>query len=76
MWGFGQQTRGNKEVDQRGEGKEGGKVSIGIFIINSSADFKEREKELNDHLETMTQIAQKIDYENRDLMTKNSELHI
>lgn len=29
--------------------------------IYSSADNKEKEKELNDHLETMTQIAQKID---------------
>lgn len=44
--------------------------------IDSSADFKEREKELNDHLETMTQIAQKIDYENRELMKKNTELSI
>lgn len=35
------------------------------------ADFKEREKELNDHLETMTQIAQKIDYENKELVKKN-----
>jgi flagellar motor switch protein FliM len=39
-------------------------------------DFKEREKELNEHLETMTQIAQKIDDENRGLMKKNSELKI
>jgi len=42
----------------------------------SSADFKEREKELNDHLDTMTQIAQKIDFENRELMRKNVELNI
>ncbi len=33
----------------------------------NSADFKEREKELNEHLDTMTQIAQKIDFENREL---------
>ena len=39
-------------------------------------DFKEKEKELNEHLETMTQIAQKIDDENRGLMKKNSELKI
>ena len=39
-------------------------------------DFKEKEKELNDHLDTMTQIAQKIDDENRNLMKKNSELKI
>jgi hypothetical protein len=45
-------------------------------FVFSSADFKEREKELNEHLETMTQIAQKIDYENRELMKKNSELTI
>ena len=46
-------------------------------IINlNSADFKEREKELNEHLETMTQIAQKIDFENRELMKKNVEMNI
>jgi hypothetical protein len=39
-------------------------------------DFKEREKELNEHLETMTQIAQRIDDENRALMKKNAELNI
>ena len=39
-------------------------------------DFKEREKELNDHLETMTQIAQRIDDENRALMKRNAELKI
>ena len=39
-------------------------------------DFKEKEKELNEHLETMTQIAQKIDDENRKLMKKNAELKI
>ena len=39
-------------------------------------DFKEKEKELNEHLETMTQIAQKIDDENRGLMKKNGELKI
>lgn len=39
-------------------------------------DFKEKERELNEHLETMTQIAQKIDDENRSLMKKNSELKI
>jgi hypothetical protein len=39
-------------------------------------DFKEREKELNEHLEQMTQIAQRIDDENRALMKKNAELKI
>jgi hypothetical protein len=39
-------------------------------------DYKEREKELNGHLETMTQIAQRIDEENRALMKKNAELKI
>ncbi len=41
-----------------------------------SYDFKEREKELNEHLDTMTQIAQRIDDENRTLMKKNAELKI
>ena len=39
-------------------------------------DFKEKEKELNDHLDTMTQIAQKSDDENRMLMKKNQDLKI
>ncbi len=39
-------------------------------------DFKQREKELNEHLDTMTQIAQRIDDENRALMKKNAELKI
>ena len=39
-------------------------------------DYKEREKELNEHLETMTQVAQKIDDENRVLVKKNEELKI
>jgi len=39
-------------------------------------DYREREKELNEHLETMTQIAQRIDDENRALMKKNGELKI
>ena len=42
----------------------------------NQADFKEREKELNEHLETMTTIAQKIDFQNRDLMKKNVEVQI
>lgn len=40
------------------------------------ADFKQREKELNENLETMTQIAQRIDNENRELIKKNGELKI
>jgi flagellar motor switch protein FliM len=43
---------------------------------DASYDFKERERELNEHLETMTQIAQRIDDENRALMKKNAELKI
>jgi len=39
-------------------------------------DFKEKEKELVEHLDTMTQIAQKIDDENRALMKKNQDLKI
>ena len=39
-------------------------------------DFKEREKELNEHLDQMTTIAQRIDDENRALMKKNAELKI
>ena len=34
-------------------------------------DFKEKEKELNEHLETMTQVAQKIDDDNRVLTKKH-----
>lgn len=39
-------------------------------------DYKQKEKELNEHLETMTQVAQKIDDDNRVLMKKNQELKI
>lgn len=39
-------------------------------------DFKEREKELNEHLETMTSVAQKIDDDNKLLQLKNQELKI
>lgn len=39
-------------------------------------DYKQKEKELNEHLETMTQVAQKIDDDNRVLMKKHSELKI
>jgi hypothetical protein len=42
----------------------------------NTADFKQREKELKDNLETMTQIAQRIDNENISLIKKNSELNI
>ncbi len=40
------------------------------------ADFKQREKELMENLETMTLIAQRIDNENRELISKNAELNI
>jgi len=42
----------------------------------NSVDFKEREQELNHHLELMTEIAQRIDSENRALIKKNAELKI
>lgn len=41
-----------------------------------SADFKERENELTEHLELITNIAQRIDSENRALQKKNAELNI
>ena len=34
----------------------------------NTADFKQREKELKENLETMTQIAQRIDNENVSLI--------
>ena len=39
-------------------------------------DYKQKEKELTEHLETMTQVAQKIDDDNRVLMKKFQELKI
>jgi hypothetical protein len=39
-------------------------------------DYKEKEKELTEHLETMTQVAQKIDDDNRKLTKKHQELKI
>lgn len=39
-------------------------------------DFKEREKELTDHLETMTQVAQDVDNKNRKLTADNQEFKI
>ena len=42
----------------------------------NTADFKQREKELKENLETMTQIAQRIDNENISLIKKNAELNI
>jgi hypothetical protein len=38
------------------------------------ADQKEREAELQHHLELITNIAQRIDNENRTLLKKNQEL--
>ena len=43
---------------------------------DSQYDYKQKEKELKDHLETMTSVAQRIDDENRVLMKKNQELKI
>jgi chromosome segregation ATPase len=34
-------------------------------------DFKKKEKELKEHLETMTEVAQKIDQDNRVLAKKH-----
>lgn len=39
-------------------------------------NFKQKEKELKEHLETMTQVAQKIDDDNKMLLKKNEELKI
>lgn len=41
---------------------------------DSGADQKEREAELQHHLELITNIAQRIDNENRTLLKKNQEL--
>ena len=41
---------------------------------DSGADQKEREAELEHHLELITNIAQRIDNENRALLRKNQEL--
>ena len=42
----------------------------------SETDFYEAEKELNEHLEIMTNMAQEIDDQNKKLMTKNQDLLI
>lgn len=39
-----------------------------------AGDIKDRENKLNTHLEAITQIAQRIENENRSLMDKNREL--
>ena len=41
---------------------------------DKAADMKDRQNELNHHLDLITNIAQRIDNENRALMKKNSEL--
>lgn len=40
----------------------------------SKEELKDRENQLNQHLEVITNIAQRIENENRNLMKKNSEL--
>ena len=40
----------------------------------SKEELKDRENQLNQHLEVITNIAQRIENENRTLMKKNSEL--
>ena len=42
----------------------------------SETDFVEAEKELKEHLEIMTNMAQKIDDDNKKLMTTNQDLLI
>ena len=42
----------------------------------NNTNFQMREKELKENLETMTQIAQRIDNENVSLMKKNAEMSI
>ena len=41
---------------------------------DTTANMKDRENQLNQHLEVITNIAQRIENENRALMKKNSEL--
>ena len=43
---------------------------------DSQYDYKQKEKELNEHLETMTQVAQDVDDKNRHLTKQNQELKI
>ena len=43
---------------------------------DSQYDYKQKEKELNEHLETMTQVAQDVDDKNRLLTKQNQELNI
>ena len=55
-------TRMKEESDKAGETEE---------------DFKQRERELNENLQTMTLIAQRIDNENRELIKpQNANLYI
>ena len=53
-----------KKIEERKQNKGG----------DSGAELKERENELQHHLELITNIAQRIDNENRTLLKKNSEL--
>lgn len=53
------------------------KVEVGNSKTNngmSEKDLQDRENQLNQHLEIITNIAQRIENENRTLMKKNSEL--
>jgi len=54
MWGIRSAFGGDKEGYKGWKGEKGREVIRFVNILCSSADFKEREKELNDHLETMT----------------------
>jgi len=58
------------EVDKTKKSIEERKAQKG----DQAADLKERENELRHHLELITNIAQRIDNENRALRTKNNEL--
>lgn len=60
----------NSELAKMKKKMEERKTSKG----DSGADQKEREAELQHHLELITNIAQRIDNENRTLLKKNQEL--
>jgi hypothetical protein len=60
----------NSELAKMKKKMEERKTSKG----DSGADQKEREAELQHHLELITNIAQRIDTENRTLLKKNQEL--
>ena len=44
--------------------------------MDNKTDFKENEKKLQEKLETMTSMAEKIDIDNRELIKLNNDLRI